>query len=610
MIHATLLASSIYAGINKMELLGRADSGIQNSSAILKEYANRQQNIIRSIVADRKDSSAEALQILNSDSTQEAFYKFNREINQARENENLLFATQIAVNQETTRTNINYIFLRSAIILIFLILGLFMINRDIQKRIKAEKAALEGEQKYAALIEGAGDLVCTFNHLGVLTYTSSRIESLTGYSKQDLVNKHYSTIIAPEWKDKIQQTFKDQLKNKKTRNFVRTQVMTKTGEKKWVEIKAVLTSGNEKFGGLLFAFAGTLMKGRKMSLDRTKASRNQEIFLANMSHEIRTPMNGIIGLAHLLTQTGLNPEQNEYLKGIRDSARKLLTIINDILDISKINAGKIVLEEEPFSITELIENNVLTLSRKAKKKNIKVNTYLDLEIPALVLGDHVRLSQILWNIAGNAVKYTRKDGEVTISVIKQFEDANNVIIGFSVKDNGIGIETSLIPSIFEPFIQANPAESRKYGTGLGLSITKKLIEMQGGVISVNSKLGEGSQFSFRMNFKKYAYDKPRLNLLNKGLSGDYKNLIGLSVLLVEDNIINQKVGAKILDKKGVNVEVAENGKKAIEMLEAKHYDLILMDLQMPEMNGFEATKYIRTKMEPPAANIPIIAITA
>ncbi len=483
-----------------------------------------------------------------------------------------------------------------------------MINRDVQKRIKAEQNALEREHKYAALIEGSGDLVCTFNSRGLLTFTSSRIETLTGYNKQELVSKQYSTIIAPEWRERVYQIFREQLKNKRRETLAELQVITKKGEKKWVEVKAVLISGNKETAGLL-CICRDINDRKKAELQRAESIRNQEIFLANMSHEIRTPMNGIIGLAHLLTQTGLNVEQNDYLKGIRDSARKLLIIINDILDISKINAGKIVLEEAPFNLKELIDNTVLTLGRKAKKKNIKLHAYIDPEVPAVMLGDHVRLSQILWNLCGNAVEYTKKDGEVMISVGKQNEDENTIQLNFSVKDNGIGIDSTLLESIFEPFIQANPATSRKYGTGLGLSISKKLVELHGGVISVQSRLGEGSKFSMRLNFKKYSYDKPMLEYVNKEFSGEYKNLRGLNVLLVEDNIINQKVGVKILEKKGVRVDVAENGKKAVEMLEKALYDLVLMDLQMPEMNGFEATAYIRTKMNG-ASHVPIIAITA
>jgi PAS domain S-box-containing protein len=601
--------ANILDEIDNLKIFGLSDSGMRKSIAVLGKEVQQQQDILSKVLSMNKDSAMVALQILNSDKVKELFYNFRKDLNKATENESFLFATQITVNQETARNNLHLIFTRSGIILFFLLLGLFMINRDIQKRIRAEKNALEREQKYAALIEGAGDLVCTFNLRGALTFTSSRIETLSGYSKQELLNKHYSTIIAPEWKDRVHQIFKEQLKNKKRETLVELQVITKKGEKKWVEIKAVLISGNAETAGLL-CICRDINARKKMEVERANASRNQEIFLANMSHEIRTPMNGIIGLAHLLSLTGLNVEQNDYLKGIRDSARKLLTIINDILDISKINAGKIVLDEEALNIKELIDNTVLTLGRKAKKKGIKINTYIDPEIPAMVLGDHVRLSQVLWNLGGNAVKYTRKDGEVTISVIKHYEDENTVQLAFAVRDNGIGIESALLPSIFEPFIQANPAASRKYGTGLGLSISKKLVELQGGKISVQSTFGEGSQFSMLLSFKKYAYDKPRIEALNRMKGDDYKNLNGISVLLVEDNIINQKVGVKIMEKKGIHVSVAENGRRAVEILEKKHFDLILMDLQMPEMNGFEATQQIRSKMGPDLAHTPIIAITA
>jgi len=602
------LPPAIYNGIATLEAAEVGDSGMQKTFTVLKKEAGWQQHMLTDALSLYRDSVQAAWQILNSEKVKESFYNVKREINEARENEDFIFAAQTTTNQVEMRNNLNLIFIRNGIILFLLLVGLLVINLDIQKRMKAEKIVLEEEKKYAALIEGAGDLVCTFNYFGALTYTSSRIETLSGYDKQELLNKHYSTVIAPEWKDRVEQLFKEWILKKKREALMELQVITRNGEKKWVEIKTVLVSGGNDAAGIL-CICRDINEKKKAELQRADASRNQEVFLANMSHEIRTPMNGIIGLTHLLSQTGLNAEQNDYLKGVRDSARKLLTIINDILDISKINAGKIVLEEEPFSLKELIDNTVLTLGRKAKKQNIKINTYLAPEIPAMIMGDHVRLSQILWNLADNAVKYNKQDGEVCISVTKQYEDEGQLILDFAVKDSGIGIENTLIPSVFEPFIQANPAVSRKYGTGLGLSISKKLVELQGGAISVQSILNEGSLFSFSLNFKKYTYDKTKTKISRKEYN-EYKHLKGASVLLVEDNIINQKVGVKMLEKEGIKVEVAVDGKKSIEMLEKKTYDLILMDLQMPEMNGFEATKHIRTKMGPGFNHIPIIAITA
>jgi len=493
--------------------------------------------------------------------------------------------------------------------LLFILAGMFAINHNWLRRLKAESAAIESEKKYAVLMEGAGDVICKFNDHGLLTFISSKVEQLSGFKKGEMLNRHFSTIIPADWIERLKHSFSEQLKNKRRESLHELQIITKKGEKKWIELKAILTT-EENREVCFLCICRNIDERKKTEIEMVQSGRNQEIFLANMSHEIRTPMNGIIGLAHLLTHTALNGEQGEYLKGIQDSARKLLTIINDILDISKINAGKIALQEEPFSVQEVIHNMVLTLGRKAKKKNISLITTIDNNIPDLVMGDHVRLSQILWNLGGNAIKYTKKDGEVRITINKQFEDSESVRLAFSIKDNGIGIERSLLPSIFDPFIQANPAASRKYGTGLGLSISKKLVELQGGVILVESMVGKGSIFSFRLNFKKY---QPAHVLKGTPAQNDASpsySLKGKRVLLVEDNLINQKVGARILEKNGMVVDVADNGKKAIEQLTNNTYDLILMDLQMPEMNGFEATIYIRTKMDTPKSNTPIIAITA
>jgi CheY-like chemotaxis protein len=315
-------------------------------------------------------------------------------------------------------------------------------------------------------------------------------------------------------------------------------------------------------------------------------------------------------MVNLLAQTSLSAEQKEYSGWIKDSSEILLTIINDILDISKINAGQMAFEKTPFSIYDVLRNLSLSMDLKAKEKNIGYHTHMDLSVPQKVLGDPVRLFQILLNLAGNAIKFTEK-GEVSININKIKEDAENISIEFIVKDTGIGINPEKLPALFEPFVQATADTTRKYGgTGLGLSISKRLVEMQGGTIHAESQLGEGAVFSFSIAYKKYIPGaKPPVLAPQKDLISG-RDISGVRVLLAEDNRISQRVGIKTMSKWGVSVDIAENGRQAYEMAAANNYDLILMDVQMPEMDGVEATKLIRNTLPSPASDVSIVAMTA
>lgn len=336
--------------------------------------------------------------------------------------------------------------------------------------------------------------------------------------------------------------------------------------------------------------------------------RVKEEFLTNMSHEIRTPMNGIIGFARILESTILDSDQKQSVEAIKRASKNLLVIINDILDFSKIDADKMTFEDVNFSLAKNINAVIELLSPISKEKKIKLLFEIDPKIQDFLIGDPTRLSQILINLVGNALKFTEK-GYVELIVTQEMDSETETCIRFSVIDTGIGIAANKIDSIFESFSQASHGTARKFGgTGLGLTITRKLIELQGGVIAVKSEISKGSEFSFLLQFKKVPkgilpIEKEKREKLSANFLKDTK------ILLVEDNELNQLLAIKVFQKWEKEIDIAENGKIAIDKIEKNNYDIILMDIQMPEMDGNELTKYIRSNMGS-KANIPIIALTA
>lgn len=337
--------------------------------------------------------------------------------------------------------------------------------------------------------------------------------------------------------------------------------------------------------------------------------RVKERFVANISHEIRTPMNAILGLSKILLKNNPDLKQKEYLGAIKTSADILIVIINDILDLSKAHSGKMTFEEADFNISHLLSSVTELLQSKVDEKNLKLVNCFDENIPEILMGDAVRLNQIIFNLVGNAIKFTEK-GEIRLITDLVSLDNKTVTLKFSVKDTGIGIPEDRLSNIFEGFSQGSTEITRKYGgTGLGLNIVKELVELQGGIVSVESQIGKGSVFSFILNFKKNNNKNINKNSLSERTYIP-SHLGRVKVLLVEDNPINQLVAQTILTDFGVETVLASNGKIAIEKIQSEFFDIILMDIQMPEMDGYEVTNYIRTKMTSPLNNIPIIAMTA
>jgi len=330
-------------------------------------------------------------------------------------------------------------------------------------------------------------------------------------------------------------------------------------------------------------------------------------FLSNMSHEIRTPMNAIIGLTDIVLQESLEPQVKDNLKSIKQSADNLLVIINDILDFSKIEAGKVKIENTSFNFQYQLQHIKKTMAFKAEQKSLNFDVMVDERIPVYLKGDPFRLNQVLLNLCSNAIKFTQ-EGSVNIFVKLLSEQNDKVKINFSVEDTGIGISEEQQNSIFESFTQADVQITRQFGgTGLGLTITKQLISLMGGQIHLQSTMGKGSRFYFNLEFD--ISNETTETPINYTLVE--KSLEGLNILVMEDNIINQKVIRQILSKWDCSISIADNGLLGIEKMKKEEFDLLLMDLQMPVMDGFTATKAIRSgEAGLSYLRIPIIALTA
>ncbi|WP_299760545.1 PAS domain S-box protein [uncultured Pontibacter sp.] len=482
--------------------------------------------------------------------------------------------------------------------------------RNITHRRQSDEALKNSEKKYRDLINYSPAFICTHDLNGIILSVNPYLLNMLGYTAEEMLGHSLLNFFPRE----VEVQFEDYLKQFESQNLV-DGVLTILNKEKQVQYLYYKNYKVEEpnLSPYIIAIAQDITDRMRTEQELTRAkeaaeesARVKENFMANMSHEIRTPMNGILGMASLLQKTTLDEAQQNFLNIIRQSADNLLVIINDILDIAKIEAGKVELEEIPFNLAETVRLAFQTFIYKAEEKEIAyILKPLELE-HTVVIGDPYRLNQVLLNLLSNAIKFT-EEGSVTLSCKALEELEDRVTVEFSVTDTGIGIPPSKADYIFEGFSQAYSSTTRKYGgTGLGLSISKTLIEMQDGRIWVESIEERGSTFSFILTYLKSSEE---LQVLQEE-EIDYKSLGTIKVLLAEDNDINIFLAQSILEDWGAEVDVAPNGRIAVELAEKNLYDVILMDIQMPELSGMDATQEIRNLANENKANVPIIALTA
>ncbi|HZY79974.1 MAG TPA: ATP-binding protein [Cyclobacteriaceae bacterium] len=459
---------------------------------------------------------------------------------------------------------------------------------------------------YESVVEDGSDIIFIVDFKGQILYHNDAAEEVLGHKPKSLINQNMFDFIKPDTHPVFDKKFAESIR-KPYNDSIEFQFRCKDGSYKYLEFNSINLKPKEGLEGLILD-CRDISERKHSSEELLRAQKAKEQFLANISHEIRTPINGIAGMAELLSQSPTAEESHTYLNAIKTAAANLKVIINDILDLSSIESGKLKFEKIGFNLKDLLSSLLDTFQVQAREKGIQLQLEIDEQANTILLGDPVRLNQVLINLLGNAIKFTH-DGYIRVHCLVEKKHRRKYDMRFDVIDTGIGIPTDKLETIFESFSQADESVTRKYGgTGLGLTIVKQLVELQGGRITVDSKEDEGSVFSVHIPYAIGGSEDIAGSNRNHIITAHRDALKNMNILLVEDNDINRLYANSILKTWECKIDMAENGYVAVEKIKDNQFDIVLMDIQMPVMDGFEATKAIR--LGDHQNGIPLIALTA